>query len=276
MKILYVQNKDNYDNSVFSAVNIKNSVLKKLVNKFDYKTTTLKNHYHIDYEIHIVLYGKQSYEIDGEKYEVSENEFVIIPPGVNHRMLYASENMVKYSITFNCDSISGNLMYKSFAPQTVRENIEFICEEFSKKLTYSQLLIENRFFEMLVLLLRTAGYSEEINDTVIHQGNVRTGIAKKFIEDNLEKNLTVEDVANYCHICKRQLTRNFIESEGISPARYITDEKMKKISEYVKYSELSVKQISEKFSYSSDCYFNNAFKKYFGMTPYTYRKMFRQ
>lgn len=51
---------------------------------------------------------------------------------------------------------------------------------------------------------------------------------------------------------------------------------MEKIGECIKNSDLSLQQISERFSYNNEYYFNRAFKKYFGVPPFAYRKMFRQ
>lgn len=73
------------------------------------------------------------------------------------------------------------------------------------------LLIENRIFEILILLLRVIGYKENIvkpeNDSV----GYHLGLAKKFISDNIENDLSVSDVADYCHISARQLSRIFAD-----------------------------------------------------------------
>ena len=106
-------------------------------------------------------------------------------------------------------------------------------------------------------------------------GDARFEMVKKFISDNVEQNLSVADVASYCHLSARQLTRIFLDKEGISPAKYINSERMKKIGECIKNSDLTLQQISDRFSYNNEYYFNASFKKYFGVPPLTYRKMFR-
>lgn len=264
MKILYKQNAE-----IFG---LKNIYLKELNFKNDYKKATLKYHYHKDYEVHIVLSGKQSYEISGALYEVEQGEFILIPPETRHCMMSASEDLFKYSVTFGAQSIADVMQYHGEIKGEVSEGINFILSELKHKTALSGLLIQNRVFEIITLLLRQAGHHEK-NGSEKPSDNEKNRIARKFIQDNIEQNLSVKDVALYCHLSERQLTRNFIAEDGISPAKYIQNEKMKCVSEYVKNSDLSLKQISEKFSFNNEYYFNTAFKKHFGMPPLAYRKM---
>ncbi len=275
MKILYRQNSEISVKTRPEALNIQNLYLKEILFKNDYKKTTLKAHCHTEYEIHMIFDGKQCYETGGVTYEVHENEFILIPPKMKHRMVSASVNLRKYSITFNSDNHLSDLCYHGVMTETVINSIRFIAEEFRQKMPSSPVLIGNRVLEVLILLLRIIGRKEVKLETEIHAGDNRVNLAKKFILDNLERKLSVADVAAYCHLSERQLTRIFLDAESVSPAKYINSEKMKKIGECIKNSNLSLQQISEQFSYSNEYYFNASFKKYFGMPPLTYRKMFR-
>ena len=166
-------------------------------------------------------------------------------------------------------------LYFGKADKNMVNNIVFISEEFKQKSTYANLIIENRIIELFITLFRIVGYKEVNADTKDTSGDDRLDLAKKFISDNIERNLSVSVVASYCHISERQLSRIFLEKEGISPAKYINREKMEKIGKYIKSSELSLQQLSEMFSYNNQYYFNTAFKNYFGMPPNEYRKMFK-
>ena len=275
MKILYKQSSATGDNNALSRLNITSCYLKEIRYESDYKITTLKSHSHTEYEIHMVFCGKQSYEIDGRTYDLHKNEFIIIPPKIKHRSVFATKNMTKCSITFNSDVMLAASPHCGKMTEAVTNGVEFILSEFEHKTLSSSALIENRVFEILILLLRLSGYKEQTVNHEPHLENDHLKLAKKFILDNIEQNLSVADVASYCYLSTRQLTRIFVNAEGIPPAKYISREKMKKISEYIKNSTLSLKQISELFSYNNEFYFNSAFKKYFGIPPLAYRKMFK-
>ncbi len=275
MKILYRQNHKNGTKTDLSAHNIKNSYLKEITFKSDYKKTTRKCHCHTEYELHLIFCGKQCYEVGDITYEVHENEFILIPPKTMHRMVFASENLHKYSITFDSAEILGVLCYHGKMTEAIINSIRFISEEFRKKMPSTPLIIENRVLEVLILLFRIIGCEKTTSDVEIKAADNRFVMAKKFISDNIEQNLSVADVAFYCHLSTRQLTRIFLDTEGVSPAKYINNIKMKKIGECIKNSDLSLQQISEQFSYNNEYYFNTAFKKHFGMPPFAYKKMFR-
>lgn len=275
MKILYKQCLTDKESSALIKLKINNCYFKEIIQKKDYKITTSKLHWHDVYEIHMIVRGEQHYEIDGVTYELGRNEFIIISPKTRHRVVFSSANLVKYSVTFNAGNLLENSLYHGEITESIINSIEFIAEEYKQKKSSSFSLIENRVFEILVLLLRISGYKEKTVKSEKNPSDYQLGLAKKFISDNIEHGLSVEDVADYCHISSRQLSRIFVCAEGISPAKYICGEKMKKISEYLKNSDLSLKQISEKFSYADEYYFNAAFKKYFGIPPLAYRKMYQ-
>ena len=292
MEILYKPCKEN-DYSIFKVVDITNCYLKKIQNKNDYKITTPKYHSHLDYEVHMVFEGKQVYNIDGNNYELFEGDFILIPPGVIHRNIQKREHMLKYSLLFNNKVFSKAGIFLGKIPKNIIESIEFISTEHRNKNGLSDLLVENRVFEIIVTLLKIYSAEEGSNfSPILGMNSIRKNtsccidnekmsentmltLAKDFISDNIERNLSVADVAGYCNLSTRQLTRIFSENEYISPGKYIQIKKMEKISMLLKNTSFSLQQISETFSYNNEYYFNQSFKKYFGISPYAYRRMFK-
>ena len=98
-------------------------------------------------------------------------------------------------------------------------------------------------------------------------------MAKQYIEDNVELNPSVSDVAEYCHLSAKQLTRIFNGFEGISPGEYIIRARVSRIEALLSDRSLSLRQIGEIMSFNNEYYFNAFFKKYSGMPPGEYRKM---
>lgn len=275
MRILYKQDTRGVKNSVAEKLGIANCYFKEIRQNINYKIATPKEHWHDVYEVHMILCGKQSYYVEDKVFEVCAGDFIIISPKIKHRVTATSNDLIKYSVTFSAYDLCDYSLFVGEIPLFVKESVEFIVEEFVAKKSLSSFMIENRVFETVALLLRASGYKEGSAKTDKDYGDYQLILAEKFIADNIERNLSVSEVAGYCHISTRQLSRIFISAKGLTPANYIRDEKMKQISNYLKNSELTLKQISEKFSYSDEYYFNAAFKKYFGIPPFAYRKMHR-
>ncbi len=96
-------------------------------------------------------------------------------------------------------------------------------------------------------------------------------LAKKFIDENFSKNITLLNVARFCGISKNHLTLCFSEKYKTSPWKYFTNKRIEKACELLIKTELSSKEIALAVGFSSSQRFNPAFKKITGYTPLEYR-----
>lgn len=274
MRTVYRQTSTQSADNIFSQLGVSNCYCKEISQERDRNEGSRKIHSHTGYEIHMVLCGKQIYKIGTKEYEVCENELLIIPPKTSHKMECASEDLVKFAIIFDSSYEFSKGVFYSSIPCHILCAIEYVLQESKRKKHFSHTLVENRVFEILAELFRLYGYNEKGAQYEGKTADSRVELAKKFIAENIEQNLSVSDVAAYCYLSNKQLSRLFLASQGISCAKYINSEKMEKIGQYLRESHLSLKQISELFCYNNEYYFNTSFKKYFGMPPSAYRKMF--
>ena len=104
--------------------------------------------------------------------------------------------------------------------------------------------------------------------------DARLTMAKQYIKDNIETNLKLTEVAAYCYIGTKQLTRLFRQYENTTPAMYIQKERINKIIELMN-TPLSLSEISEKMNFSSEYHFNSFFKKMESQPPGEYRRMLK-
>ena len=243
MKILYKQPAGTQQ----TILGISNCYFKQLRQAMDKRVTTLNPHHHTDYEVHILQSGTQAYEIGGTVAELRAGEFLIIPPYVKHRVLSASEDMQKSSLTFYCEYTPGYDHFVGKVTPRVEDDLRFIAEEAASHTGYSALLIGGRVFETVLLLLRLSGYKEQPLAESAEEADEdeRLALARRYVLDNVQQNISAGDVAYYCHLSTRQLTRIFQEEEGVSLARYILDEKMKALREDMLIPGLTLREISE-------------------------------
>ena len=276
MKILYKQPEVS-KNSSFALLKLTNTYLKQLAVIKDSFGIAGKDHHHTCYEIHMVTTGHQTYKIGNKNYKIDAGNFLLIPPHTKHQLIDYSDKAEKFSITFitenpkirskitNCvlTNISGRIM----------DNLLFIKSEYNNKLSTTKSITENSLFESIVLILRACGLIEEGVGENSTNENTRLSLAKQFIKDNIELSPTVDDVAKYCNLSPRQLTRLFLCSDGISPLSYIQKQKVELIQHLLTDEDMSLKEISEKLNFNNEYYFNSFFKKYAGMPPGEYRAM---
>ncbi|MBO6094387.1 MAG: helix-turn-helix transcriptional regulator, partial [Oscillospiraceae bacterium] len=72
------------------------------------------------------------------------------------------------------------------------------------------------------------------------------------------------------------LMRRFKAEVGMSVGDYITKCKLEEACDLLVYGSRSLAEISAYLGYSSQSYFQNVFKKQYGMTPMQYRKANRK
>ncbi len=269
MKIFYKQPEQNLQSSL-SRFGVQNCYFKKLIFDRDHKSITKKPHHHTGFEMHIITEGFQEYEVNGKGFVLKSGSFIIIYPSVSHTVIASAPHTQKYSITFNKQIEESKTCFFGTITERIASNLAYISNEALLKKEHSAQLIENNIFEILVWAFRLLGMEENIQK---QDENVVTSLAKQYINDNIEMPPSVEEVAEYCYLSTKQLTRIFHRFEGISPGEYIIKSRISKIEKLLADYSFSLKQISEIMNFNNEYYFNAFFKKHSGMPPGEYRKM---
>lgn len=125
---------------------------------------------------------------------------------------------------------------------------------------------------------------EKIINSYIHNINEKGTITKNpiindalnYINDNLETDLTLEEVAKSIHISKSYLSHLFSKCIGHSFSYYVSKVKIKKSKGLLINTHLSLMDIALECGFNSQSYFSSVFKKFEGMTPKEYRISYRK
>lgn len=279
MEVLY--NQKAVSDSTLSNFGIDNCILRHIYYKQDSSTITNLVHHHTSYEIHIVVDGSTSYEVEGTVYRVTTGHFLLLPPYLKHRFIESEAHTVKYSLVFHFtpEQYGKTILPDHYAPffasatEEMLSGLHFIHAEFDRHKSISDILIENRVLECIFIYLRLLGLQEETAEPKDSASDVRLQLAKQFVSENIELNLTVENLAQYCHLSSKQLTRIFRQEEQITPLAYIKRQRLFYAKKLLANKTLSLREISEIMHFSSEYYFHTFFKKEEGMPPGAYRKM---
>lgn len=101
--------------------------------------------------------------------------------------------------------------------------------------------------------------------------------AKEFIKSNyMNANLMLEDVAKYSFISVAYLCIIFKKETGETFIEYLTRVRMEEAARLLKESDMRNYEIAEAVGYSNATYFSTVFKKYFQVSPSTYRYQYRK
>ncbi|MBR0409611.1 MAG: response regulator [Eubacterium sp.] len=96
-----------------------------------------------------------------------------------------------------------------------------------------------------------------------------------YIERNLKRGISLEDVANHVNISTYYLSKIFKKEMGVNFITYVTDRKMDLAKEMLINTDIPVLNIALDLAYNEANYFSKAFKKKTGLTPSEYREKYR-
>ena len=96
--------------------------------------------------------------------------------------------------------------------------------------------------------------------------------ALQFIKTHTNQPIGVMDVVDYVGKSRSVLLAQFKKETGETIGRYIMKAKLQEAKLLLVYSNKSLVEISNFFFFSSQSYFQNLFKKEYGITPLSYRK----
>lgn len=281
MKILYRQNLSNEIKSdSFASYGITNCYFKSIKQPRSGVIGTKKRHSHTGFEFHIMMRGRQCYEVSGVPLTLEGGYILAIPKGVPHSLTDSVYPLEKFAFTFSLDAeiydmenFSEGFLFP--IPERIDSNIH-AAVGLRADAPLKEILTENIVFETVCLLLDSIGICLKSSNPCITQSDhadERVELAIQFIKDNIDSPPSVGEVASYCYISEKQLTRLFLSECDVSVSAYIRKMRLERIEEMLSASNLSLSEISDRLGFPSEHGFNIFFKKYNGMAPGEYRKM---
>lgn len=99
--------------------------------------------------------------------------------------------------------------------------------------------------------------------------------AIEYIYNNKNENISIEHMANICHISSSYFSRLFVKETGEKFSIYLRKLKIKWAKSLLEETDMNINEISEELGFSETGYFIKIFKKYEGLTPAVYRKYYK-
>ena len=130
--------------------------------------------------------------------------------------------------------------------------------------------------EILIVLLGRQTNFSTILTPVSKKTNRLCGSTKRYIDTHYQENITLDQLAEVCHVSKYHLAHAFTEEYGISPINYLISKRLTEAEHLLRTTDFSLSLISNTTGFSSPSYFAQIFKKQKGMSPTQFRKQNRQ
>ena len=235
---------------------------------------------------HVLIYcveGSGWYEVNGTRHIVKANQFFVLPAGLPHS--YGADQQDPWTIYWVHFTGEHSRYYAAgdTLPRDVKPNINsrisdrnHIFEEIFQTL-YEGYSLENLRYvsSLLHYYLASMRYLHQFHralttDTPDEKNVVNAAI--HFMKENLEKKLSIDEVAKYTGYSASHLSNLFQQQTHHSPLNYFNRLKVQQACLMLQETDMKVNQICYKVGIEDSCYFSRLFAKVTGMSPTEYRK----
>lgn len=233
-------------------------------------------------EDHLLIYctkGEAIIQIAGDLVPFRQNQYCIIPSGFLFRLQSGeSDPSVFFTCKFNGEKTK--IMEKDFTvvrdliPSTnnLVANRIMLFDELFNNLTKG---FYNANYPYISLcfghLLATFIYASRTSDDILEEQNPGISRAIQFMEQNMNKKLTLDEIADEAGYSPSYLTTIFRKKTGYSPLSYFSHLRITKACEYLDFSKMKIKEIAFLMGYTDPYYFSKDFQKKMGASPRNYR-----
>ena len=158
-----------------------------------------------------------------------------------------------------------------FTPTVVNpkavELFEHIAEEYASTDAFRTAAIKSAILDFLIFMCRNYATVQKSDTSAESDTYKRVQIAINYIKDNIDKKITVDDIAAYVRISKYHFLRQFKGITGKTVVSYINQLRCEYAKQLFRTSDLPVKEVAGMCGFDNFSYFAKIFKEYNGITP---------
>lgn len=236
-----------------------------------------------EYLLHYILRGKGTFYVDDKEYHLGPHQAFLICPGVS--TFYQADQKepwtylwigfhgikAKTYLQYLCLDQKHPILEFSY-PDLLLEQVQNILN--ARELTYANELKREGFLYLFFAALlqhQNKNTSEVSSYDYPHQ--VYACHALEFIEHNYDKNIKVNDIAEYIGISRSYLSNCFKKTLNTSPQEYLIRYRLDKAALLLHNTSLPMGEIAMKTGYHDPLAFSKVFKQVKGVSPKAYRSL---
>lgn len=251
------------------------------------------SHSRTSYEIHCTVRGRGAVTVSDVRYPVYAGLLYVTGPEIVHAQHSdPADPVLEYCLYLNCRAPAQNkratAVGKSFAntkfwigPDTedvAGAVLQLIEEERARRFGHESML-QAVIHKIIVLLARTY-QDESMKGDVADTGRFTSAAGYyPMVEDGFfygYQTLKLEEVAEMLHFSKRQTQRFLKGHYGKTFTQKLTEARMSAAAQMLINTSMTIGEIAEQTGFSSGEHFSTAFRRYYNMSPGSYRKEKRQ
>jgi len=164
----------------------------------------------------------------------------------------------------------GKVVFSSPNPLEVMALIDEIQDIAGSDSYLRDMEIHEKLSSLLLSIMRESWHEKKVDMTSEKRKDLR--LIREYIEENYNKRIQLDDLADRYNISKYYLSHIFNEQYGTSINNYLISLRITKAKHYLRFTDMTTTEIAERLGYDDVNYFIRLFKKVENITPGEYRK----
>lgn len=206
------------------------------------------------------------------EYVLDKNHIALIKPNVLHGM--KKDDIEKYVFPYVdmkfsvSDELLASQLNKLPSILKIDKSISDIIIRITK-IKSNQILSDAICTALIYELINLEPEKYQPNNPDVSTASYK---AYNFINENCDKNISLDDVCSAVSYNKTYLSAVFKKDFNITVNEYIAIKRIEKAKELLTYSEYGITGIANELNFASVAHFSRVFKECTGITPSDYRK----
>lgn len=202
---------------------------------------------------------------DGSKLIPQKGDLLYLPEGSYYSVRFEDRNAKTMLVNFNLKDNHLNSIIASkdicfcHPKHEYNELFSEICDIYTDKVE-NKLLLNSKLYYLFNHLSMQKGEKAPIYTAI------------DYINNHLTTTFSICNLAKYVAMSESTFRREFKKATGTSPVKYITQKKLKKASQLLLFSDLSVNEISINLGFFDTAHFCKTFRDFYQKTPSQFRK----
>jgi YesN/AraC family two-component response regulator len=231
-------------------------------------------------KFYFICSGEGRLKIGDNEYFPKPSQIFLMPQGIKQSYSIISENtFTKYWCHFTAKIGEMNIFDIIKLPHFIEVKDDGELESiFNELLTYNSSMEISASLMLKASMLRLISYY--INNSanqcinISHSETVeKLNAIIQYIEKNIAKNLTIEELSGMAHLHPNYFIRIFKKHFGTSPIHYINKRRIEEAKRLLIFSNLTLTEICCKVGITDIYYLSKLFKDSTGISPSNYRKL---
>ena len=277
-----------YSNTIYATVNSKREIFFTKTANFmrfthcqllhwsyeKHSVPDVDEHVHSYFQIELCVNGVIKFTSAGKKLRLTAGEWMLIPPGTSHGMVYEGKNLEYYSFKFEVENL----------PEKVRCDLIYQKRDYLSNWIITTLIGQRPADKYLYMPINeNRAVLESLLDSMLQhalspitpnsgQPELMRNIADLITEEGARIN--VQNAAEKLHMNLSQLKYRYkLAVQELPPAEHLTlkefidHELMRQIDRFLFYSDLSLGEISNQTKFNNIYTFSRFVKRMTGQSP---------